>query len=165
MIGAGVVALILLVLILRFAVRPKKTQPAATGLGLNPRGTSARADKPLNTYMPPGTTEGQGVAGSGSSGNQGSGAGAVSAREDQRASSWSAGSTGAARDADHGSFASTASGRKSCPKCGGHFLEGEMEGPTLMVDGVAREEFQPLLTARECSACGYLELYTRQAGV
>jgi hypothetical protein len=36
-----------------------------------------------------------------------------------------------------------------------------MEGPTLMVDGVAREDFQPLLTARECAECGYLEFYTR----
>lgn len=48
-----------------------------------------------------------------------------------------------------------------CPKCGGRFLQGEMEGPTLMVDGVGREDFQPLLTARECSGCGYLEFYTR----
>lgn len=52
-----------------------------------------------------------------------------------------------------------------CPKCGGRFLEGEMEGPLLMIDGRAREDFQPLLTARECSTCGYLEFYTRQAGV
>ncbi|MBA2565410.1 MAG: hypothetical protein H0V09_08315 [Gemmatimonadetes bacterium] len=50
-----------------------------------------------------------------------------------------------------------------CPKCGGRFLVGEMEGPTLMIDGVARDDFQPLLSARECSDCGYLEFYTRPA--
>jgi predicted nucleic-acid-binding Zn-ribbon protein len=30
-----------------------------------------------------------------------------------------------------------------------------------MVDGVARDDFQPLMTARECEKCGYLEFYTR----
>jgi hypothetical protein len=36
-----------------------------------------------------------------------------------------------------------------------------MEGPILMIDGIAREDFQPMLTARECGECGYLEFFTR----
>ena len=56
MIGAGVLALVLIILILRFAMRPKKTAaPQQTGLGLpvNPGTSSGGAEsKPLSSFTP-----------------------------------------------------------------------------------------------------------------
>lgn len=164
MIGAGVLALVLIILILRFAMRPKKTAaPQQTGLGLpvNPGTSSGGAEsKPLSSFTPS-VAEMRAAEAAASSVAATSGPGVWS--RDAASSS-----AGEGRNAPSATAApvTAASSRPSfqqngCPKCGGRFLDGELEGPTLMVDGVSREDFQPLLTARECSSCGFLELYTR----
>jgi hypothetical protein len=176
-VAGGLAALVLLVLMLRFALRPKRVRvDTPTGLGLPSSAPAAKNSLWGKSKAPAGPEP---VAGGG-------------------ASSWSPASDGGSRapamasaggsSSEHGgivtgspaelaelaSAAGVARGVAAkasaagnphpvggCPKCGGRFLEGEMEGPTLMVDGVVRDDFQPLLTARECCECGYLEFYTR----
>jgi hypothetical protein len=180
-VAGGLAALVLLVLMLRFALRPRKVKVVTqTGLGLPSSPTKnslwGKANAPASAEP---------VAGGGVSNSAWS-----PASDGASAASASAGGPGGYRPPERGressvtrspaelaelanpavaarSVAAGAPGAGnahlpgSCPKCGGRFLQGEMEGPTLMVDGVVREDFQPLLTACECAVCGYLEFYTR----
>jgi hypothetical protein len=206
LIGAGLVALLLLILMLRFALKPgKKKGEPQTGLGLPVQsGTGAAAHgvpsaldgdpgrvpsgaeriggpgRHDGTRVPLADPSGQGVAfrtaaSSHPSPDEYFPGVEAAAREAESGSAAGAAALGEAMALDGAPDPATAPGggpalaaapRRShdvCPKCGGRFLEGEMEGPTLMVDGVAREDFQPLLSAKECSACGYLEFYTKPA--
>jgi predicted nucleic-acid-binding Zn-ribbon protein len=221
LVGGGVVAAILLLLMLRFALRGgreptpaglglKSPNPPA-GLGLDPRagmhsvilsevpGPAAQGARPATEFAPPAYTPvdtgyGAGRVGSGpavvhgpgqerplgssaesagiSSPATGSARAMATAPSGAAATAPVTGASGVAAFADsvraEGPRAgqmerdtSPRAGSVICPKCGGRFLSGEMEGPTLMIDGVSREEFQPLLSARECSICGYLEFYTK----
>lgn len=203
LLGAGLVALVLLLLMLRFALRPKRKRPPRQRGVLDldvprpePVGTTGPAGavgdlseqgqggRPFARAAAPGPFAGGEVA-SPSSGARPvtSGPGVLAANEPEAYRSSErpyaveptpipvVGREGSlpvasatASGADLESSSRVAAERREgseCPKCGGRFLQGEMEGPTLMVDGVAREDFQPLLTARECSGCGYLEFYTR----
>jgi len=159
-VGVGLAALVLLVLILRFAHRPKRQEPP-TGLGLEIK-SSAVPTKP--EALPTGAQSNP-LAGAGSErfAPYAQAAGSVPVTK----GSWEVGEPDVAESTDARGRASgsgdavTPGGVHACPKCGGRFLHGEMEGPVLMIDGVAREDFQPLLSARECNDCGYLEFYTR----
>jgi hypothetical protein len=195
LIAAGLVALLLLILMLRFALRPGKGSEPQTGLGLpvqhagqaahggdgapfssaaEPVGGPGRQDGARVALAEPGgagvafrTSTGThpspdeyfpGVEAAARAAESGSAAGAAALAEDM------ARAGAGERTAEPGGAAAVAAPRRShdvCPKCGGRFLAGEMEGPTLMVDGVAREDFQPLLSAKECSDCGFLEFYTK----
>lgn len=168
----GLLALLLLLLMLRFALRPKRRPVTPPGTILNlpiEPGISGRE----STGVLGGDlrdTAGRGVAGTAGPGVLA--AGELVAEEQLVAPFGGPGADsaqqafGAARGIDSmaggtASAAGTPARTEACPKCGGRFLDGEVEGPLVMVDGVARDEFRPLLTARECRACGYLELYTR----
>jgi predicted nucleic-acid-binding Zn-ribbon protein len=178
----GLMALLLLLLMLRFALRPRlkkqKTPTSATGvLGLSFPSNQVKASskEPLSTAFSGARVVSSGPAVLAATEPEVAGA-TISGRSPASSGSepgdsgwtWPGGVTTPAVGATAASPAAeeqhaTVAEADSCPKCGGRFLVGEMEGPTLLIDGVVREEFQPLLAARECSECGYLEFYARPA--
>jgi hypothetical protein len=171
LIAAGLAALVLLVFMLRVVLRPKKRKLAApTGLGLpaSPKGSAGeRGSTPAaapaastSAWSPKGDG---GVSGAAATAASGYGSrdrhGIVTGSPAELAELASRPHAGVAT----ASAPTAAMPRSSdgCPKCGGRFHYGEMEGPILMIDGIVREDFQPMLTARECGECGYLEFFTR----
>ncbi len=179
-VAGGLAALVLLVLMLRFALRPRRAKVGAqTGLGLPSSGKKgslwSQANAPggaepaaSGVVTKPGWSPASDGGASAAAMASAPGSGGYVPQERGREGIVSgspaelgnpAGTAGAV--SVRASGAGNLHAAEGCPKCGGRFLEGEMEGPTLMVDGVAREDFQPLLSARECAECGYLEFYTR----
>ncbi len=169
MIVAGLAALVLLVFMLRVVLRPKKRKLVApTGLGL-PASPKGSPGPPAGSAAPAASTSAWSPKGDGGASGAAA-ATAASALARDRAGIVT-GSPAELAELANRSQAGVATApapaaampRSSdgCPKCGGRFHYGEMEGPILMIDGIAREDFQPMLTARECGECGYLEFFTR----